>query len=239
MPPARHDGDGPEHQRDRQAARPAPEHDPARTRAQPVCERLQAGQRRAPRLGAQAAGSKITRSTRLRLHVEDRLAMGGSGTVAPVGPRKPADIPGADRRAGGAGGIGTRDQRGIQLSPRLQPGRPARGPAPAAGAAKAEARPKAPQRPTRACHPQPHADPSTPDQGASAQPVRALGRRPHALPPPARHPPDATGEAQPADAGPAPSMQRCRCHRGDHRRGVGRLAGQGAPHDHPRQRPMS
>ena len=102
-------------------------------------------------------GSKIERSTPLRDHVEDRLAM--------------AMVPGADRGADGAGGIGVRNQRGVHLPPRLQPGRKARGPA-AAGAAQTEARAPPPQRPARARHTQPHANPVT---GAH---VRTLPPRP-------------------------------------------------------------
>ena len=157
-------------------------------------------------------GSKIARSTRLRAHVEDRLAMGWS----------PEQIAGRME----LDGVGARDQRGVHLPPCLQPGRQARGPAAAAGAAQAEARPAATQRPARARHPQPHADPSAADKGPSSQPVRPLGGRPDALPPPARHPADAAGEALPADAGPASSQQRRRPRRPGHRRGAGRAAGQ-------------
>lgn len=108
-------------------------------------------------------GSRIERSTRLCAHVEDRLVMGGSGTVAPVGPRKPADITRADRGKDGAGWIGARDQRGVDPPSCLQPGRQARRPAAVAGAAQAQARPAAAQWTPRACHPEPDADPPAPN----------------------------------------------------------------------------
>ena len=132
MPPARHDGDGPEHRRDRAAARPASEHHPARARAQSVRRRLPAGQRRATRVGAQAA------------RLEDRALH------PPARPRRGPPchgmVAGADRGAHGARWIGARDQRGVHLPPYLQSGRSSRGPAPAARAAQAEAWPAASQR---------------------------------------------------------------------------------------------
>ena len=58
-------------------------------------------------LGAQAARLAHARSTRLRAHVEDRLAMGWS----------PEQI----ARADGAGAIGAQAQHGVHLPSRLQP----------------------------------------------------------------------------------------------------------------------
>jgi hypothetical protein len=194
MPPARDDGDGPEHQRDRQAARPAPEHGPARARAQPVRRRLPAGQRGPPCLGAQAA------------RLEDRALH------PPARPRRGPPchglVPGADRGADGVRRSGAQGQRGVDLPPRVQSRRKVRGPAAIARAAQAEARASAAQRPARARDPEPDADPSAADKGPSSQPVRPLGGRPDALPPPARHPPDAAGEALPADAGPSSSQAK-------------------------------
>ena len=144
-------------------------------------------------------GSKIERSTRLRAHVEDRLAMGWS----------PEQIAGRMELDGSEHAISAESIYRHAYSPA---GR-RRGPAAPARATQAEARPAAAQRPARARHPQPDADPSAADKGPSSQPVRPLGGRPDALPPPARHPPDAAGEALPADAGPSSSQQRCRRHR--------------------------
>ena len=136
-------------------------------------------------------GSRIVRSTRLRGHVEDRLAMGWS----PEQIAGRMEIDGSEHRVSAE----------FDLPPRLQRGRATGRAAAAARATQVEARPATAQRPARACHPQPHADPPAPDKGPSSQPVRPLGGRPHALPPPARHPPDAAGETLPADAGPSSS----------------------------------
>ena len=222
MPPARPDGDGPERQRDRQAARPPPEHDPARARPQPVRRRLQAGQRRAARLGAQAA------------RLEDRALHPPSRPRR--GPPCHGMVPGADRGADGARRIGAQGQRGVDLPPRLQPGRATGRAAAAARATQAEARPATAQRPARARHPQPHADPPAPDKGPSSQPVRPLGGRPHALPPPARHPPDAAGEALPADAGPSSSSAKTPTSPPKPSPGSWADCRPSAPHHHPRQR---
>ena len=116
-------------------------------------------------------GSKIERSTRLRAHVEDRLAMGWS----------PEQIAGRMELEGAKSRVSAE----FDISPCLQPGGSGRGPAEAAGAAQAEAGSTATQRPARARHPQPHPDPPATDKGPSSQPVRPLGRRPDALPPPA------------------------------------------------------
>ena len=166
-------------------------------------------------------GSRIARSTRLRAHVEDRLAMGWS----------PEQIAGRMELDGSEHAISAEL---IYRQPTVRP--VVAGPAPAARAAQAEAWPAASQRTPRARHPQPDADPPAADKGASAQPVRPLGGRPDALPPPARHPPDTAGEALPADPGPASSGQRRRPRRQGDRRGAGRAARHGPPHHHPRQR---
>ena len=76
MPPARHDGDGPEHRRDRAAARPAVGA-PSSASSRAIGA-LTATGRTAPsdaRGRARLRGSRIARSTHLRAHVEDRLAM--------------------------------------------------------------------------------------------------------------------------------------------------------------------
>jgi hypothetical protein len=209
MPPSRHDGDGPQRQRDRQAAWSPPEHGAARARAQSMREwlgyRPDSAQRRA------WAGSCAARRSRAS------PACGSTSRTA---------LPWDGRPSRSRGGW-SRKERSTRsawshLSPRLQPRRPARRAAQDACATQAEARPATAQRTPGAHDPQPDANPSAPHEGPSPQPVRTLGGRPHALPPPARHPPDAAGKALPADAGPSPSRQGRRAHRRGHR-GTGRL----------------
>ena len=136
-------------------------------------------------------GSRIARSTRLRAHVEGRLAMGWS----------PEQIAGRMELDGSEHAVSAESIYRHAYSP----GRATGGAAPPSRAAQAKARPAAAERPARARHPEPHPNPSAADKGTSSQPVRPLGGRPDALPPPARHPPDPAGEAQQTDARPASS----------------------------------
>jgi IS30 family transposase len=108
-------------------------------------------------------GSKIARSTRLRAHVEDRLAMGWS----------PEQIAGRMELDGAEHAIGAESIYRHAC----------------AGAAQSEARSTTAQRSPRAVDPNP---PST-DKGPSSQPVLTLGGRSDALPPPTRHPAYAAG----------------------------------------------
>ena len=103
-------------------------------------------------------GSKIERSTCLRAHVEDRLAMGWS----------PEQIAGRMELERSEHTLSTESIYRHAYSPG---GRPAA----AARAAQAEAGPAAAQRPARACNPEPNTHPPAFDQSAFAQPVRTLG----------------------------------------------------------------
>ena len=82
-------------------------------------------------------------------------------------------------------------------------------------------------------HPEPRVRASAPHKGASACRVRALGRRPRAFPPTARHPPDAAGTSDTVDPGPSSSQQRRCTHGQRHRSRTGRFARQGPPRHHP------
>jgi len=157
-------------------------------------------------------GSRIMRSTRLRTHVEGRLAMlsrvrkrsseSFSRRRVPGAEPVPAQagIAGRMELADGTGGSGAQGVGRVHLPPCLQPDRAARRPSAPACAAQGEARSAAAQRQARAVDPEPHIHPSEAHEGASAQPVRALGGRSGPLPPPARHPPDAAGKEDAVDA---------------------------------------
>ena len=156
-PPARPDGDGRERQGDRQA-------------------RAATGARSSASSRATGAQTATGRTARAGAPGRASCAARGSRAPPPSRPRRGSPchgmVPGADRRADGARRIGAPGQRGVDLPPRLQPGRATGRASAAVGATQAEARPATAQGPPRARHPQPHADPPAPDKGPSSQSVR-------------------------------------------------------------------
>jgi IS30 family transposase len=188
---ARPDGDGSEHRRDCQAHGAPPQHDPSRTRTNHCVDgyRPDSAARRA--WARKLRGSRIMRSTRLRVHVEDRLAMGWSpeqitGRMELDGSEHRLSAESIYRHVYSAAG------RRAGLHRLLAQRKPKRGRRRRNGRREPAIPNRTPihQRPTKA-HLRSqfgHWGEGRARHGSERRP-----ERPHALPPPARHPPDAAG----------------------------------------------